>query len=290
MGGLLPDMNPALLGLADLCIVVASNNDECLGRNLLASPLVQMGVQIHIERGAPSASVAYNRGLAATSAPIVIFAHQDVYFPQGWEARLFAAIAALQAQGANWALLGPFGMAQVFDTDQATSPPSSAVQKSKALHLGDVWSTSLGRRVGLPVATPCLVQSFDELAIVMRRDAGLRFDEALPLWHLYGTDIVQIARAAGYGAYVIDAPVVHNDGFHGKLGADFTAAYHFIRQKWRDQLPLRSPVLWITRSGFALPLYRFRAWRSFERRRAMAADMQADPRIYADQSGWANGL
>ena len=39
------------------------------------------------------------------------------------------------------------------------------------------------------------MQSFDELLIVLRRDSGLRFDEGLPGWHMYGTDIVQTARA-----------------------------------------------------------------------------------------------
>lgn len=253
--------------LSDLCIVVASNDEACLQRNLLASPLVAAGVAVHVERGAPSASVAYNCGLAATSAPLVIFAHQDVWFPPGWEQRLADAITQIEARGAAWALLGPFGMSV------------------DGRHLGDVWSTSLGRRVGHAVTQPEPVQSFDELAFVMRRSAGLRFDEALPLWHFYGTDIVQTALAAGQGAYVFDAPVVHNDGFKARLGDDFTQGYDFIRRKWRAKLPIRSSILWITRFGAPLWRYRLRAGRGVEKRRAMALDTGVAPQIYAAQSG-----
>lgn len=254
---------------ADLCVVVASNDEDCLRRNLLASDMIASGaVPVQVERGAPSASVAYNRGLDATAAPYVVFAHQDVYFPPGWDRALCAAIDRLNRDDPAWALVGPFGMSL------------------DARHVGEVWTTSLGRVVGSPPDAPLPVQSFDELVIVLRRDSGLRFDEALPLWHLYGTDIVQIAAAAGRRAYVAHLPVVHNDGFHDRLRADFTAGYDFIRRKWRDRLPLRTPVVWVTRWGMALRIYRLRAWRSLERRRAMALDPGGDPRLHSAACGW----
>lgn len=271
--------------IRDLCIIVASNDEASLSRNLLASDLIaRKGVSVHVERGAPSASVAYNRGLAATAQnmaeaqnaghnfgeDIVIFAHQDVYFPPGWEDRLLAAIALLDRQDPDWALLAPFGMSEA------------------GAHIGDVWTTSLSRRVGQPVRVPTPAQSFDEMVIVLRRASGLRFDEALPYFHLYGTDIVQAARAAGKGAYVADLPVVHNDSFHDRLRADFTAGYHYIRRKWRTKLPLRTPVVWIRWHGLSLPVYRLRAARSIERRRAMAGDTTTDPRVFSAQCGWEN--
>lgn len=254
--------------LSRLSIVVASNDQECLQRNLMASELIaRHDVPVHVERGAPSAAIAYNRGLDATSGDYVIFAHQDVWFPPGWQAGLAAAIAALDAQDPDWALLAPFGM----------SPEGE--------HRGDVWSTSQSARVGRPVTEPLSVQSFDELVIVLRRSSGVRFDEGLPLYHLYGTDIVQIARAAGRGAYVAHLPLVHNDGFHARLGADFGAGYHYVRRKWKAALPLRTPVVKIRWHGLDLALYRLRAARSIKRRHAMAGDAGADPRVYARVCG-----
>lgn len=265
--------------IKDLCIVVASNDEASLARNLLASDLIaRTGVPVHVERGAPSAAVAYNRGLTATAQNggqnpdggqnIVIFAHQDIYFPPGWDDRLMAAIAIVERQDPDWALLAPFGMSET------------------GAHIGDVWTTSLSRRVGQAVKAPTPAQSFDEMVIVLRRDSGLRFDEALPYFHLYGTDIVQIARAAGKGAYVVDLPLVHNDNFHDRLRADFTAGYHYIRRKWRAKLPLRTPVLWIRWHGLSLPVYWLRAFRSIEWRRAVAGDTRTDPRTFSAQCGW----
>lgn len=252
-----------------LCVVVACNDDACLSRNLLASDLIsKQGVTVHVERGALSASIAYNRGLAATTQPIVIFAHQDVYFPPGWEERLMATVAYLDKQHPDWALVAPFGMSQT------------------GSHIGDVWTTSLSRRVGQPVTEPTPAQSFDELVIVLRRSSGVRFDEALPLFHLYGTDIVQTALSQGKGAYVADLPVIHNDGFHGRLGADFTAGYHYVRRKWQARLPLRTSVLWIRWHGLSLAIHRLRGLRSLERRRAIAGDTTTDPRVFSAQCGW----
>lgn len=255
-----------VLALEDLCIVVASNDESCMNRNLLASPMVKAGVRVHVEREAPSAAVAYNRGIASTSEPLIVFAHQDVWFPEGWEKRLKKAIFELDQLDPDWALAAPFGMS------------------GDGEHLGDVWSTSLGRRVGKAAKKPTPVRSFDELVIIMRRASGLRFDEDLPLWHFYGTDIVLSALEQGQRAYAIDAPVVHNDAFKGRLGDDFSQGYDFIRRRFLDQLPVRTSILWVSKTRLPLWLYRLRAWRSLARRRAASMDSSAAPELYAKLS------
>jgi hypothetical protein len=258
--------------LDDLCIIALVNDEASLAHNLLASDLVaRHGVPVHVERGATSASVGYNRALDATTAPIVILAHQDVYFPPDWHHFLAAAIALADAQDHDWAILAPFGMCA-----------------RTGVHLGDVWSTGISRRVGRRVTGLAPVQSLDELVIVLKRASGLRFDPDLPRYHLYGLDIVQTAIAAGKGAYVADLPVVHNDSFHDVLRRDFGEAYAYIRRKWRHRLPLRTPVLWVTKRGLGLPVYRLRAWKSLERRRGSAGDTSNDPRHYSSICGWEN--
>lgn len=256
--------------MRDWCLISASNDEKVLHGNLLLSDLIQEdGITVHIERGAPSAGIAYNRAMDATNGDLLIFAHQDVYFPPGFLARLDVAISDVEEMDSDWAVIAPFG-----------------ISMDAAVHRGDVWSTSLGRRVGASVQSPVPAQSFDELVIILRRSSGLRFDEKLPLFHLYGTDIVQAAHQSGKGAYIVDLPVVHNDRFHGRLGADFSQAYHYVRRKWRDNLPLRTPILWIDMLGFRLAMYRLRARRSFARRRAVAMDNGVDPRVYSSLCGW----
>ena len=256
--------------LGDLCVIALVNDDASLARNLQTSDLLtRHGVPLHVERGAASAAIGYNAGLAATTADIVVLAHQDVYFPPDWHRQLADGIAAVEKVDPDWAVLAPFGMCAETDA-----------------HIGDVWSTSLSLRVGERVTAPRAVQSVDELVIVLRRSSGLQFDPALPRYHLYGTDLIQTAWAAGKGAYVVPMPVVHNDDFKRALGRDFAESYHFVRRKWRAALPLRTPVLWITRWGLGLPYQRLRAWRGLKVRRGMAGDTTVSPKVYAAQCGW----
>ena len=250
-----------------LQIITASHSDSILNANLARSPAIARGdLPLHVERGAPSASIAYARGMAATQAEILVFAHHDVYLPEGWERVLARRLAELPD---DWALFGPFGVAL------------------DGVHLGPVWSSSLGQIVGrLPLA-PAPVQSFDELLIVMRRSAGVTWDTALPGWHFYGTDIVASARAKGRGAYAGALPTLHNDAYHPALGADFSECYRFMQRKWAGSLPLRSPITKISRSGLHLLRDRWRAHRSQPFRQGMASGTEHDIAQIALRCGWS---
>lgn len=251
-----------------MAAIAAVNDEASLALNLARSPMIASGeVPLHVERGAASAGAAYNRGIDAAGADVLLLVHQDVYFPAGWPARAAAAIAAVEAVDPDWGVIGAWGV----DADGRGR--------------GRLWSSSIGGLIGRALGAPVRAQSLDELLIVLRRASGLRFDEA-PLWHLYGTDIVQAALAAGAGAWVADLPLVHNDRFHGRLGADFAAGYDHVRRKWRARLPLSSPVVRIDRWGLGLPLYRLRAARSRRRRAELALDISVDPRVYAARCGW----
>lgn len=253
--------------MSALVIACASHSDAILQANLARSPLIGAGVPLHVEQGAPSAAIAYNRALEATSAPIMVFAHHDVYLPPGWDALLHARLAELPH---DWALFGSFGIG----LDGA--------------HIGPVWSSSLGMIVGRVPMTPQPVQGFDEMLIVLRRASGLRFDEGLPGWHMYGTDIVQTARAAGFGAYAGALPAVHNDRFHGVLGDDFTECYRFMQEKWSARLPLLTPITKITRSGLHLLRDRWRNRRSGDFRKTMAIGTDQPVETLAARCGWSD--
>lgn len=252
--------------MSHIVIACASHSPAILSANLARSPLLA-DVPLHVEAGAPSAAIAYNRALDATTAPIVVFAHHDVFLPQGWDAVLTARLAELPA---DWALLGSFGIGL------------------NGAHIGPVWSSSLGMIVGRVPMEPVPVQSFDEMLIVMRRDAGLRFDETLPGWHMYGTDIVQTARAAGRGAYAGALPTIHNDRYHGALGIDFDDAYRFIQSKWSGALPIVTPITKISRSGLHLMRDRWRNRKSADFRQGMAVGTDHPVETLAARCGWAS--
>ena len=254
----------------DFTVACASNSDTILDANLARSPLFQTGTSLHLERNAPSAAIAYNRALDATTAPVVVFAHQDVYLPKGWETALSARLGEVAAADPDWALFGAFGVG----LDHS--------------HIGPVWSSSIGQIVGRVPMQPARVQSYDELLIVLRRDAGIRFDDTAPGWHMYGTDIVQTARARGLHAYAGALPTIHNDRYHEALQGDFVECYQYMRLKWRADLPLRTPIIKISASG--LHLYRNR-WRNISSagfRANMAVGVDHPPERLAELCGWSD--
>lgn len=209
----------------DWCCVAAVNQPDILAANLAASPaLAARPDRLNTQADQPSASVAYNRGLDETGAGIVVFAHQDVYLPDGWDDTLARCLHELDARDPTWAVAGLIGRT-----------PDNAIA-------GRVWSTGLVREVGdaagLPVPTTCV----DELLIILRRASGLRFDEDLPSFHLYGTDIVQMARKSGHGAYIIHAPVVHNSRPVQSLKGGFDKAYAYLQTKMAADLPVQTLI------------------------------------------------
>ena len=257
--------------MSSIAIICASHNEDILNANLACSPLIASGsVPLHVERGAASAAIAYNRALDATDADIVVFAHHDVYLPKGWDSVLTRRIAEIAAFDADWALFGPFGVGL------------------DAAPIGPVWSSSLGMIIGRVPLKPTKVQSYDELMIILRRSSGLRFDETLPGWHLYGTDIVTAARARGFNVYAGALPTLHNDAYHEALQSDFAECYHAMRAKWRDQLPVRSPIIKISRSGLHLWKNRWNDFTSRDFRENMAIGTAENPELLAARCGWSD--
>lgn len=255
--------------MTDFVICANSHSPDILDANLAKSPCLER-VLLHVESHAPSASIGYNRAIDATDAPFIVFAHHDVYLPRGWDRLLAVRLAELQDLDPNWALYGTYGVG--LDVS----------------YWGPVWSSSIGQIAGRVPSAPVPVQSFDEMLIVMRRDAGLRFDEALPGWHLYGTDIVQTAKTRGRGAYAGGLPCIHNDGFHESLGRDFNDCYGFIRRKWATQLPIHTPVCKLADSGISLLRNKWRMWRSTRFRKQLSVSTEQDPEILAASCGWSD--
>jgi hypothetical protein len=244
-------------------VIAAVNDDRILAENLAASPLMGAGTSFRAMRSYRCAGAAYNAGLDATDAEVVVFAHQDVYLPQPWLERLRNGIRAIEERDARWAVIGVYGMTE---TGQ---------------HVGQCWSTGLGKLLGAPFEQPRRAASVDEIVIVLRRASGLRFDEKLPGFHLYGADIVQSALAAGLSAYVIHAPVVHNSRPVETLAGAYSAAYDYMRKKWKHRLPIATTVVPLTRVGY--PLIRARLRRAFKSRRS--APPREPGRVIAQRLG-----
>ena len=242
-------------------VIAAVNDEQVLQNNLMRSPLISEGkTQLNCYRGAVSASKAYNKGIDDTSSEIVVFAHQDVFLPQGWEAALRRAIAAIDAKDPNWAVIGAWGV------------------NLSGQYAGHAWSSGLSLRLGQKFDEPVEALCIDEFVIVLRRGSGLRFDEELPGFHLYAADVVLAARAAGMKAYVANIPAIHNSKPVQTYHGGYSQAWFYMRQKWQDFLPVPTLTVPLSRSVLPLLRARLRLWRSLKRRLANATDPQIDPR------------
>ncbi|MFU8829927.1 MAG: hypothetical protein ACNA8P_10915, partial [Phycisphaerales bacterium] len=132
--------------------------------------------------------------------------HQDVLFPAGW---LRTVKTQLQLLPDNAAIVGLVGCTR------------------KGCFRGHVIDPH-GHAYWGPL--PTRVTSLDEHVLLVRPNIGLRFDESIPHFHCYGTDIVLAAEAAGYTAHAVDAPVVHLSG--GQLDASFDESAKVLLDKW----------------------------------------------------------
>jgi hypothetical protein len=228
-----------------LVVVAAVNNREILAKNLQASPMLKNNnISLITKEGYDSASHAYNEAIDSTQADIIIFAHQDVYFPKGWETKLLATIETLESSQTNWGVLGVIG----------------ANEDGKLL--GEVWATGLKCKIKSKFKSPAPACTFDEVVIVLRRDSGVRFDPNLPGFHLYATDIVLSSLKAGFGAYVFDAPIIHNSVWCEKFGNSYYKGFCFMQKKWWHQLPAHTLVIPITKTKWPL----LRIWRREKKR------------------------
>jgi GT2 family glycosyltransferase len=210
-------------------IIVACNNEEILQNALLNSPEIISSNDVLIQRGFISASIAYNEGIKKSSSDILIFVHQDVYLPEGWEEALATSLAILEERDPSWGVLGVWGV------------------DAYGQGAGYLYSTGLQGFVGMPLSEPTEVKSLDEVLLVIRKGSGLWFDERLPGFHLYGTDICLEALRRGLKNYVVPAFCIHNSRGIRFLPPAYWKVYFYMQRKWWNQLPVHTPCMCITR-------------------------------------------
>ncbi|MDW5265957.1 MAG: glycosyltransferase [Edaphobacter sp.] len=218
--------------LSQWTLVVAANNESVLENTLLRSPDIGLTCQVLIKQGFTSSGSAYNCGLSEAKSELVVFAHQDVYFPQRWKENLNRSLQWLAVQDPEWGVLGVFGV----------------TPGDKPEYTGHCYSTGLQRVVGEPFANPICAQALDELVLIIRRSSGLHFDDKLPGFHLYGTDICLQAFTKGMGCYIVPSFCIHNSNGLRYLPWAYWRSYFYMRRKWWDLLPIVTCCSLLSRS------------------------------------------
>jgi hypothetical protein len=218
-------------------LISAVNNTELVNNCLLRSPDVAHAKEVILQTGYVNAALAYNAAVDKSTSDILVFAHQDVFLPEGWFAQVQKSLHWLDDNEPNWAVAGVWGVR--WDGRRA----------------GNVYCTGLGRVLRRTEDLPAQVQTLDELLLIVRKSSGIRFDEDLPGYHFYGSDICLAAEHRGLKCYAISAFCIHNTNGYGMLPWQFWKCYFLMRRKWRNQLPVITPCTEITR--YCWPMIRW---------------------------------
>ena len=223
--------------------VACASNLQVLGQRLLSSPCLRPGGHmLTVYFNAHSAADGFNAAMAAAaglaSAPSwLVWVHQDVFLPEGWDTRFAQALAEAQQQFPKLAVAGVYDIA------------GTGVNARRAGHLLDRGTMLLE-----PEPLPCLVDSLDELLFAVRVDSGLQLDPALG-FDFYATDLVLQAHARGWQCAVVDACCEHWSGTPASGGVPratverIMANARVFEGKWAHRLPVTTPCFDIRQTG-----------------------------------------
>lgn len=212
---------------------------EVACERLLTSPCLQAGKRpLWLRWNSSSAAEAFNDVMDASPPHRwVVWVHQDVVLPEGWDTLFAQAIAQAEQQLGRLSVVGAYGVAGAGET---------------AVHAGHVLDR--GQVLRGPAPLPCLVDSLDELLVAVRSDSGLRMDPALG-WDFYATDLVLQAQAAGLQAAAVDAFCEHWSSTPQHPPLPRPTAQRIARSgaafeaKWEQQFPLTTTCVAIHQRG-----------------------------------------
>ncbi len=229
-----------------ITFVIAVNNKSVFESNFLASPCLSgaHSHQIIVQEGFSSASIAYNDAIDRSANDLIVFAHQDIIFPESWLLDLQRALDSLERTDPQWGVLGCYG--ETLDDHGR----------------GYIYSGGLGI-MGKPMGHPAPVQTLDEIVLILRKSSGLRFDEGLPHFHFYGADICMAAAARGLKSYAISAFCIHNTQQNFILPKEFYESYRHVKRRWKNSLPIRTTCVTITK--FDIHMYKKRIQEAYLR-------------------------
>ena len=218
------------------CISDPTVYDECL----LSSAYTQRGdneinvVPVINHNNIYSASLALNAGLDACKTDIAILAHQDIKLLGDWFERLNNIINQI---GEDWAIIGCAGI----DLEASRSDIGR-------------WGGSLGRKIAIGtvydrddaeqpywdgIKDTTRAHCADECLIVLNNKTGLRFDQQFNGFHFYGVDLCLQARAAGFGVYCSDLPIIHYGKYSSSTRSDnkYWKYFRLTHRKWHSRFP-----------------------------------------------------
>ena len=193
--------------------------------------------RLTIAMNASSAAQAFNDVLVSTKADWLVWVHQDVYLPDGWD-----ALFSLQLQRAiklwpDLAVAGVYGV---------NGSGASAQHAGHVLDRGNLLAPN--------VTLPCWADSLDELLVAVRVSSGLRMDPDMG-FDFYATDLTLQAKTKGLQCAVLDAYCEHWSDTPNRLALTPSLATRILRnaeafeRKWVHKMPISTTCFDIRQLG-----------------------------------------
>lgn len=216
-----------------LSFAVCVSDTEILTANLMLSPCLthDSDHQLILVHNCRNAAEGFNRGMTLASGDIIVFVHQDVFLPAGWDKRFISGFVEARNQ-MSAEVVGVYGL----------SAPKGG---GKPLQLGMVNDRGKWLRGTMPL--PARAQSLDELLFAVPRGSSLKLDPDLG-FDLYAIDLVLQAEARGGCGAVVEAPCEHRSSLpRAKIPRStierFRKSALAFEQKWASRLPLETPCI-----------------------------------------------
>lgn len=223
----------------DFLLVTSVSQLDVFKHRLMGSACLKSGgLPLMAFFNCASAADAFNAAMdSQPRAKWVVWLHQDVVLPEGWEEAFAHSLEAAQAQYPNMAVAGVYGVAGT---------------GKKAKHAGHVLDRGLPLQGELTL--PCAVDSLDELLFAVRVDSGLRLDAGL-CFDFYATDLVLQAQARGLEAVAIDAYCEHwsDSPRQGEVPQSLIerieSSARVFERKWAHRFPVTTTCFHIESGG-----------------------------------------
>lgn len=215
-----------------LTFIVPVNKEDVLARNVLASKIYREGRhQFIFQRGYSNVPKAYNDAIPKAEGDILVFCHQDVYYPDDWERQFLESLVAMDTLDPHWGVLGVAGIRlrkRWFGHRQGIEFIGNfSTNVAGGAHVIDHYR---------PKTYPQRVDTLDEFILVVRK-SNAQFDERIPNNHFYGADICLHCAGLGLKSYAISA-YMHHDSSSKWVYSDFYESARYMHDKYREVLPI----------------------------------------------------
>lgn len=175
--------------------------DESKVQNILkTSPdLVSGRIEgvVHVATPPNSVALDFNTILKEVrgQSEYIALVHDDVWLPEGWADEVMDQIAMVEARDYEWGVLGVAGAKWDKELGQK-------------IYEGNLKDRMYAKFPG-ESALPCLVDTLDEVCLIVRNDGKTRLNNHYTGHDLYGAELCLRLNRVGCWSYAIDAYLNH---------------------------------------------------------------------------------